>query len=82
MALFLRAQHLKEFPEWMPAEVREEVVAEGMNRVSIDKSFAFWLAAGVLSVGIGLGLAWGAPPGPGGCGRPRLSGFLRWWNGR
>lgn len=61
MALFLRAQHLKEFSEWMPAEVREEVVAEGMNRVSIDKSFAFWLAAGVLSVGIGLGLAWGAP---------------------
>jgi predicted RNA-binding Zn-ribbon protein involved in translation (DUF1610 family) len=52
--MFLNAQHIREFPDWMPEAMRQEVVAEGMNRISMDKSFLFWFGALLLPA-----LLWG-----------------------
>jgi len=59
--MFLSSSHIPEFPEWMTAGTREETIHDGMNRVSQNKNFAFWMLALLIPGVIWCGLDWLLP---------------------
>ena len=56
--MFLRAQNIREFPDWMPVSVRADAVNEGRNRVSMEKSLGFWALALLIPGAIWNALWW------------------------
>lgn len=55
--MFLKPSVIPEFPEWMDHATREQVVRDGMNCVSVDASFDFWVLASLVPCAV-WGLLW------------------------
>lgn len=59
--MFLRASEIPDFPSWISVPTREEIVREGMNRVSPSKTFGFWILAFLAPAVIYFILDWALP---------------------